>query len=307
MLSQKNRSSRASQQTHFRMWFVLMVIMGLSLWVGGCGKGNLNAVVAEVNGERITVRAVQKEMARIPVEMRAVYEQNPAEALNQLISLTLLLQEAKRRGLVDSTDLRGLDNPTVQEGLRRLLEMEVQGEAKITDQEVAIFYRQHRDEMEGKSLSQVREAIHRMLLEQKQQQRISDVVGRLRTAAAITTYPERLPKPPAPPLEASTADDFRAALQSGRPSIIDFGSNRCIPCIQLRPVLRELKDAHRDRINVIFMEVNDHRDLALQYKVQLVPTVIFFDAKGREIRRTVGFMDREAIERVLRDLKFLGG
>jgi thioredoxin 1 len=161
--------------------------------------------------------------------------------------------------------------------------------------------------MEGKPLSQVREPIRSMLLEQKQQQRISDFAGRLRAKAVVTAYPERLPKPPPPPLEASTAQEFHDALQSGRPSVVDFGSSRCVPCIQLRPVLREVKDAHSGRINVLYLEVSDHRDLVLRYKVQLVPTVVFFDAKGQEARRKMGFMDREAIEGVLRDLKFLGG
>ncbi len=306
MISRKRRSSLVLQRTRFRMWFVLMVIMSLPFWVGGCGKGTSNAVVAEVNGERITVKDVQEELARLPVDMRAVYEQKPGEILDRLIALTLLLQEAKRTGLVDSTDLRGLNNPSVQEGMRRLLEPEIK-DVKVADQEVAAFYQQHRDEMEGKSISQVREPIRRMLLEQKQQQRISDVVARLRANAAITAFPERLPKPPLPALEASTADEFRAALQNGRPTMVDFGSNRCIPCIQLRPVLRAVKDAHGARINVIVMEVNDHRDLALQYKVRLIPTLIFLDAKGQEVQRKMGFMDREAIERVLRDLKFLGG
>jgi len=286
---------------------LLIFMLSISLSLGGCSRGPSRTIVAEINGQRITVQDVHEELARVPADMRAVYEQNPGEVLDRLISLTLLLQEAKRTGLVDSADLRGLDKPQVQEGIRRLLEMEVQGAAEVTDQEVAAFYRQYRDQMQGKSLSDVREAIRGMILEQKQQQRINDLVARLRTQAAITAYPERLPQPPQPPLEASTADDFRADLQSGRPTIADFGSNRCIPCIRLRPVLRALKDAHGDRINVVFMEVNDNRDLALRYQVQLVPTVIFFDAKGHEVQRKMGFMDRNAIEKILYDLKFLGG
>jgi thioredoxin 1 len=178
-------------------------------------------------------------------------------------------------------------------------------DVKVTDQEVSAFYRQHRDQMEGQSLSQVREAIRAMILEQKRQERINDLVGRLRTAGTVMTYPERLPKPPLPSLEASTAEAFQLALQSKRPTIVDFGSSQCIPCIRFRPVLREVKDAHRDRINVLYLEVSDYRDLALRYKVRLVPTIVFFDAKGQEVRRNVGFMDREAVERILRDLKFL--
>ena len=126
-------------------------------------------------------------------------------------------------------------------------------------------------------------------------------------AEEIMKEAERLPEPPPSVLAASTAQEFREALQNGRPSVVDFGSNRCIPCIQLRPVLRAVKDAHGDHINVIFMEVNEHRDLTQRYRVQLIPTLIFFDAKGQEAQRKMGFMDREAMERVLHELGFLGG
>jgi thioredoxin 1 len=307
MVPQKKKSSLASQQAGFRLWFLLLVIISLPLWIGACGRGSQKTVVAEVNGQRITVKDFQEELARIPADMRPVYEQNPEEVLDRLISVTLLLQEAKRRGLVDSSDLRGLNKPGIQEGMRRLMEQSIKGVEAITDKEVLAFYRQYRDQMGGKPLSDVREAIRTMILEQKQQQRIDELAGRLRIAAAITTFPERLPKPPLPALEASTADAFQAALKSGRPTVVDFGSNSCIPCIRLRPVMRALKDAHTERINVLFMEVSANRDLALHYKVRLVPTLIFFDTQGREVQRKMGFMEREEMEKVLRDLKFLGG
>ncbi|OGP93583.1 MAG: hypothetical protein A2Z19_00820 [Deltaproteobacteria bacterium RBG_16_54_18] len=122
----------------------------------------------------------------------------------------------------------------------------------------------------------------------------------------MTAYPERLPKPPPLPLASATGEEFKAALQSNRPTVVDFGSSRCVPCIQLRPVLRGVKDAHGDRINVLVMEVSDNREISREYKVRIVPTLIFFDAKGKEVRRSVGYMDREALEKVLRELKFLG-
>jgi thioredoxin 1 len=292
----------------FPVWIVLSVFLSLLLFgVAACSRGPVNTVVAEVNGQRITVQDIHTALRGMSEDMRVVYEQRPDELLDQLISLTLLLQEAKRKGLVDSADLQGFNRPDVQAGIRRLVEMEARGTVKVTDKEVTAFYRQYRDQMQGKPLSDVREAIRNMLLEQKQQQVISNLVASLRANAAVRTYPERLPKPSVPPLEASKADAFQAALQSGHPTLVDFGSNRCIPCIRLRPVLRELKDAYGNRINVLFMEVDDQRDLALRYKVQLVPTLIFFDAQGREVQRKIGFMDRGAIEKVLHNLKFLEG
>ncbi|MCJ7547446.1 MAG: thioredoxin domain-containing protein [Deltaproteobacteria bacterium] len=284
-----------------------MVIISLPLWIGACGRGSQKAVVAEVNGQRITVKDFQEELARTPEDMRAVYEQEPEEVLDRLIGVTLLLQEAKRRGLVDSSDLRDIDKPRVKEGMRRLMEQSLKGVDQVTDKEVQAFYRQYRAEMEGKPLSEVRELLRMMILEQKRQVRISVLVEKLRTQAAITTFPERLPKPPPPALEAATADAFQAALKSGRPTLLDFASKSCPACIRLRPVMGALKDAHKERINVLFLEVSANRDLALYYKVRLVPTLIFFDAQGREVHREMGFMRQEAIEKVLRDLKLLGG
>jgi len=307
VIPQKKRNSLASQQAGFRLWLVLMVIISLPLWIGACGRGSQKAVVAEVNGQRITVKDFQEELARTPEDMRAVYEQEPEEVLDRLIGVTLLLQEAKRRGLVDSSDLRDIDKPRVKEGMRRLMEQSLKGVDQVTDKEVQAFYRQYRAEMEGKPLSEVRELLRMMILEQKRQVRISVLVEKLRTQAAITTFPERLPKPPPPALEAATADAFQAALKSGRPTLLDFASKSCPACIRLRPVMGALKDAHKERINVLFLEVSANRDLALYYKVRLVPTLIFFDAQGREVHREMGFMRQEAIEKVLRDLKLLGG
>ena len=307
MIPQKKRNSLASQQAGFRLWLVLMVIISLPLWIGACGRGSQKAVVAEVNGQRITVKDFQEELARTPEDMRAVYEQEPEEVLDRLIGVTLLLQEAKRRGLVDSSDLRDIDKPRVKEGMRRLMEQSLKGVDQVADKEVQAFYRQYRDEMEGKPLSEVRELLRMMILEQKRQVRISVLVEKLRTQAAITTFPERFPKPPPPALEAATADAFQVALKSGRPTLLDFASKSCPACIRLRPVMGALKDAHKERINVLFLEVSANRDLSLYYKVRLVPTLIFFDAQGREVHREMGFMRQEAIEKVLRDLKLLGG
>jgi len=306
MVHQNTKSSRESQLPRFHLWFALMVVISLLLGIGACDWGSQKKVVAEVNGQRITVKDFHDEVARTPEDMRAVYEQEPEEVLDRLIGVTLLLQEAKRRGLVDSSDLRDIDKPRVKEGMRRLMEQSLKGVDQVTDKEVAAFYRQYRDEMEGKPLSEVRELLRIMILEQKRQVRISVLVEKLRATAAITTFPERLPQPPPPALEASTADAFQAALTSGKPTVVDFASKSCPACIRLRPVMGELRDAHKERINVLYMEVSANRDLALSYKVRLVPTLIFFDAQGREVRRKTGFMDRGEIEKVLRDLKFLG-
>ena len=302
------RRSATSHETHRCLLVLLVLVVCVAICgAAGCSKDNSNAVVAEVNGQMITIKHVQDQMANLPEELRAVYEQEPEGILNQLIVMTLLMQESRRRGLIDVGDLHHLNDPQVQAGIRRLLEMEIQRVGTVTDQEVAEFYQSHQSQMGGKSLSELKEQIYGTILANKQQQEINEFVGRLHANAAIITHPERLPKPSTPALASSTAQQFHDALKSGRPTVVDFGSNRCIPCIRLRPVLLALKDAHRDRINVIFIEINDHGDLARQYRVHLIPTLIFFDAQGREVHRKMGFMDRQAMEQILQKLGFLEG
>jgi thioredoxin 1 len=306
MVLRKKKGLQESGQACFHLWFVWMVVISLSLAIGACGRGGQNTVIAEVNGQQITVKDFHDDLARTPEDMRVIYEQAPEEVLDRLIAVTLLLQEAKQRGLVASSDLGDLDKPAIREGMRRLMETEIKDVTTIPDKEVEAFYQQHRAELGGKPLSAVREPLRMMILEQKRQERIGVLVERLRAQAAVITFPERLPQPPPPRLEASTADAFQAALKSGRPSVVDFGSKSCPACIQLRPVMGALRDAHKGRLNVLFMEVGANRNLALLYKIRLVPTIIFFDTQGREVHREMGFMKQEALEKVLRDLKFLG-
>jgi hypothetical protein len=47
--------------------------------------------------------------------------------------------------------------------------------------------------------------------------------------------------------------------------------------------------------NVLFTDVHEAKKLAAAYRVQMIPTQIFFDAKGKEVKRHVGFMDKADI------------
>ncbi len=53
------------------------------------------------------------------------------------------------------------------------------------------------------------------------------------------------------------------------------------------------------------MFIDVHKDMAAaeKFRIQMIPTQIFFDAKGKEVKRHIGFMDRADI---IRELKALG-
>lgn len=105
--------------------------------------------------------------------------------------------------------------------------------------------------------------------------------------------------------ELPSANDavIRAARASGKPSIADFGARTCIPCKKMAPILEELNRELKGKANVTFTDVWASPGIAQNYRVQMIPTQIFFDANGKEVKRHMGFMDKAAI---LKELKAAG-
>jgi peptidylprolyl isomerase len=92
------------------------------------------------------------------------------------------------------------------------------------------------------------------------------------------------------------------ALSSGKPTLAEFGSNSCIPCKQMKPILEQLSVDYKDTLNVVIVEVYDQQDLAQEYKVMAIPTQVVFDSSGKEAARHVGLWPREQIEAELNKL-----
>lgn len=81
----------------------------------------------------------------------------------------------------------------------------------------------------------------------------------------------------------------------GRVTMLDLGANKCIPCKMMAPILEELKKAYEGRAEIIFIDVWENRDVAKKYGIRAIPTQIFFNEKGKEVRRHTGFMDKKTI------------
>ena len=104
-------------------------------------------------------------------------------------------------------------------------------------------------------------------------------------------------------LPSANTFTIRAALASGMPTVADFGARSCIPCKKMAPILEELNQELKGKANVLFSDLSESRDVAKPYKIQMMPTQIFFDDKGNEVKRHIGFMDKADI---LKELKAAG-
>jgi thioredoxin 1 len=93
-------------------------------------------------------------------------------------------------------------------------------------------------------------------------------------------------------------DEFETkALKAARPVLVEFGAPWCGPCRLLEPVLEELAGAYGDRVDFYTVNVDDSPQLAMDYQVMGVPTVILFK-NGEAVERITGFRPRNALEKL---------
>lgn len=114
-------------------------------------------------------------------------------------------------------------------------------------------------------------------------------------------YPQHLQAQPLLEPSTNTDKELKDALQSGRPVLVDFGSNKCIPCRQLRPILKEVAQEFSGKAHVLVIDVFQHQVLAREHRIHLIPTLIFFNAQGKEVFRRSGVWDKASIAKKLKD------
>ena len=65
--------------------------------------------------------------------------------------------------------------------------------------------------------------------------------------------------------------------------LVDFNATWCGPCRMLKPVLDQIAN---DGKKIIAIDVDNERDLAIEYGIQSIPCIILFE-NGKEIKRSV--------------------
>jgi len=91
------------------------------------------------------------------------------------------------------------------------------------------------------------------------------------------------------PVEA-VCQSFDSVPVNGMVTMIDLGAKKCIPCKMMAPILEKMEQRYRDKAAVVFIDVWEHPEQAMRFRIRAIPTQIFFDENSREIYRHVGFM-----------------
>ena len=101
----------------------------------------------------------------------------------------------------------------------------------------------------------------------------------------------------------AASSTIASALTSGLPVVVKVGADWCPPCRQMKPVIEELAKEEKGKIIFLDLKIDDNRDLAKQYKINLIPTVLFYDRQGKFKGKEVGYMSKEELLKKVQELK----
>ncbi len=263
-------------------------------------------VLALVNGEEITVKHFNEEIKKLESPIREMLQENPDKLVEQMVMKRVLLQEAKKRGITPPPKTY---KDETKEGLSpegaliaELIKQKFPSPPEVTRDEIKTYYNLFKDKMGGRPLDQMAPMLEEAIREGKQQEQIGQFMNELLKTAKVEINQIQIKKIAIKPPESNTEEDLKKALTSGKPTLVDFGANSCVPCRQMRPILKDIGTEYAEKAKVLVIDVYKYQNLAREYKIMLLPTLVFFDSKGKEVFRQVGIMEKEKIVSKLKEI-----
>ncbi len=89
-------------------------------------------------------------------------------------------------------------------------------------------------------------------------------------------------------------ENFEELIKSEKPTLVDMYTTWCGPCRMMSPIIDELKTTMDGKANIIKIDIDDQRDLAIKYNVRSVPTLLLFK-DGEVVWRQAGVSSTTAL------------
>ncbi|WP_178794537.1 thioredoxin [Bacteroidaceae bacterium] len=93
-------------------------------------------------------------------------------------------------------------------------------------------------------------------------------------------------------------EKFEDLITSNIPVLVDFFAEWCGPCKAMKPILEELKEMKGEKVRIVKVDVDKHKEIAAYYQIQSVPTLMIFK-DGKQLWRQSGVMRANDLNTIL--------
>ena len=99
--------------------------------------------------------------------------------------------------------------------------------------------------------------------------------------------------------EVSEGTFENEVLQSTEPVLVDFWAPWCGPCRQIAPMIEQLASENSGSVKVVKLNIDDNQEIARQYGVMSIPTLMIF--KGGDVFESpfVGVQPKQRLQAAL--------
>ena len=92
-----------------------------------------------------------------------------------------------------------------------------------------------------------------------------------------------------------TTENFESLKNGEQPLVVDFWATWCGPCRAIAPYIAELAEEYGDKIVVGKCDVEENDDIAMEFGVRNIPTILFFKG-GQLVDKFVGAASKATLD-----------
>ncbi len=248
-----------------------------------------SGLVSTAGSEVVTLENLEELIEREHVDLREELGRNLLFVLDQHLMRLILRAEATREGIPETV--------TEDEAIERLFKKKT-ASISVDESELRPAYEAFGDMLAHIPFDQVKEDLRDYLLKEKQSRAIGSYLSSLGTDVDIKVDREWAEEQAAIMLD-NPVDRARA---SGVPTLVDFGDPGCGHCVEMKPIIEDVKKKYAGRLNVVSIRLGEYQVLGARYGISSIPVQAFYDGSGAEVARHVGFLPKDELEKVLYEI-----
>lgn len=90
-------------------------------------------------------------------------------------------------------------------------------------------------------------------------------------------------------------------LKSNKPTIIMFSGTWCGPCKLISPILEELQEKYKDKIDIFKVDVDNEHEITKSFNVRSIPSMLFIPIEG-DPQMSIGAKSKNVLEKTIHEV-----